>query len=200
MRGGGDEGGTEETPAGGGQSHGSRCEALRDEENLPAEQSKEGKDSRVPYSDADGRWPPRAPAPAGKGPEASGSLTLDRSESFPPGARLLKRREYQAAYQRGVRVPGSLLVLFVLESTHGFARLGITATRKVGCAVVRNRARRRVREIFRRNRREVPSWDLVVNIRAKAVNAPYALIEKDLIAQLRRAKRRIAQRRSRDGS
>jgi len=162
-----------------------------DEENVPAQQSQKKEDSRFSRADEVGWWSPRTQAPARQRPQAPGRLTSSRSEGYPPAIRLRKRREYQAAYQRGVRVPGSHLVLFILESDHGFARLGITATRKVGCAVRRNLVRRRLREIFRRHREQIPSWDLVVNVRVKAVSASFVSLETEFLTQLTRGQRRL---------
>lgn len=62
---------------------------------------------------------------------------------------------------------GRYLVVFALAGEGDVCRLGITATRKIGGAVVRNRARRRIRELFRANRELLAGWsgDLVVNVR-----------------------------------
>ena len=94
-----------------------------------------------------------------------------------------------------MRVAGPLLVLFLLESDHGHARLGITATRKVANAVGRNRVRRCVREAFRKHREALPSWDLVVNVRAAAVRATTENIEIQLLDLIGRARRRYGARR-----
>jgi len=54
--------------------------------------------------------------------------------------------------------------MFGLPNSAGFCRLGLTVPRKVGGAVVRNRVKRRLREIFRRNYDRMPdSIDLVIN-------------------------------------
>ncbi|RMG48732.1 MAG: ribonuclease P protein component [Acidobacteria bacterium] len=113
-------------------------------------------------------------------------------ETFPPAARLRKRREFLAVYERGVRVPGPLLVLFVVPRREGGARLGITTTRRLGSAVVRNRLRRLVREVFRRHRHRMPSWDLVVNVRAEAREAGYREIETEWQRLVKRAERKLA--------
>ncbi len=73
-------------------------------------------------------------------------------------------------------------------------RLGLTATRKVGGAVVRNRMRRLVREAFRRHRDLVGRWDLVVNIRQAAVGSTYPAIEQEFVALVGRARKRLEPR------
>lgn len=94
-------------------------------------------------------------------------------------------------YERGLRVPGHALVLFVVPRPDGPPRLGMTATRKIGGAVVRNRARRQIREAFRKNRPLFGSWDIVVNIRAAAVGCRTTVIESELLGLVRRARRVI---------
>ncbi len=83
-------------------------------------------------------------------------------------------------YSRGVRVPGRFLVVFGLARGDGPCRLGITATRKIGSAVVRNRARRRIRELFRRQPAgRLFSGDVVVNVRRACAEVAWAELEKD---------------------
>ncbi len=61
----------------------------------------------------------------------------------------------------------------------GGARLGLTAPRALGPAVVRNRIKRRLREAFRLHRGEFGTgWDIVVNPRRAAIDAPFAEIEQ----------------------
>jgi len=63
----------------------------------------------------------------------------------------------------------------------GRSRLGITVTRKFGGAVLRNRSKRIVREIFRRNRDAFGvACDFVVNVRTGALERPYGELEREL--------------------
>lgn len=58
-------------------------------------------------------------------------------------------------------------------------RLGLTVPRALGGAVVRNRIKRRLREAFRLNRAALdPKWDIVVNPRRAATDAPFGELEK----------------------
>lgn len=82
-------------------------------------------------------------------------------------------------------------MLFVLPREENGPRLGLTATRKVGGAVVRNRTRRLVREAFRRHRELIGRWDVVVNIRQAAVGASYPAIEEEFVALVGRVRRRL---------
>jgi ribonuclease P protein component len=102
-------------------------------------------------------------------------------------------------YETGARVAGSRIVLFVLPRDENGPRLGLTATRKVGGAVVRNRMRRLVREAFRRHRDLVGRWDMVINIRQAAVGSKFPAIEDEFVALVGRARKRLEPRPPADG-
>ena len=106
-------------------------------------------------------------------------------ERFRPRDRIRKRSEYQVIYDKGRRIPSASFVLFVMKNAAGHARLGITMTRKIGGAVQRNRAKRLVREIFRRHKTELMSIDIVVNGRAGLPDADYRAIEQEFLTRLR---------------
>jgi ribonuclease P protein component len=72
------------------------------------------------------------------------------------------------------------------------SRIGITATRKLGPAVLRNRIKRVVREIFRRS---VPAsltpLDVVINVRTSALKVSYDRLSDDLVSRFSELRRRI---------
>ena len=114
-----------------------------------------------------------------------------RAEAFPRRLRIAARRDFTATYDAGRRHHGRLVVVFA-RPKDGAGRLGITATRKVGNAVLRNRARRRVREIYRRWHAVAPlaaSLEVVVNVMSRAATAPYPALDAELRALLDRAAR-----------
>lgn len=81
-----------------------------------------------------------------------------------------------------------MATLFVRPNEVGVPRLGLTASRKLGSAVVRNRLRRRCREIYRRwpERRRLPAVDIVVNLRHPAAKATFTALRESLERQLAR--------------
>lgn len=68
----------------------------------------------------------------------------------------------------------SYLVLYARKNRLNTNRVGITVSKKLGHAVVRNRIRRRLREVYRLHESEfTPGWDIVVVARSKALTAPF---------------------------
>jgi ribonuclease P protein component len=92
--------------------------------------------------------------------------------------------------ERGDATRGNLITLAVAPGPDlkSPARIGIIASRKVGAAVARNRARRRIREIFRKHQPEIKDgiW-LVTILSARATRATYEQLEDDWLRLARRA-------------
>jgi ribonuclease P protein component len=102
-------------------------------------------------------------------------------ERLPKSARLRKRAEYLSVQGAGRKVQNRAFVALALENAGGEARLGITTTRRLGGAVVRNRARRLVREAFRRGIFPVPAGlDVVVIPKSAALSLARAELLRDL--------------------
>lgn len=80
-------------------------------------------------------------------------------------------------FQRLYRTDGcanGFLVLYARKNRTNTNRIGITVSKKLGKAHVRNRVRRRIREIYRLNEdRFLPGWDIVVVARTRAVDAEF---------------------------
>ncbi len=77
------------------------------------------------------------------------------------------------------------MTLVGLPNARAISRLGIVAPRRLGKAVWRNHAKRRVRELFRRNK-PLAGLDLVVLPRREFLNAPFAALLDDYHRTLRR--------------
>ncbi len=68
---------------------------------------------------------------------------------FRPHEHIRQRAEFQQVYERGAKVHSRYAIVFILPTERAWSRLGIAATKKLGGAVVRNRAKRLIRETFR---------------------------------------------------
>jgi len=105
--------------------------------------------------------------------------------------RLRRRAEFQDVYSRGSKAAGRFVVVFVAEGRGPTSRYGITVTKRVGKAVVRNRARRRLRELLRGwDPVHWPRFDLVVNVRRGCAEAPWLELSEDVLQCLVKAARR----------
>ena len=81
-----------------------------------------------------------------------------------------------------------LLVLYARKNRTDTNRVGITVSKKLGHAVVRNRVRRRLREIYRLNEAQFqPGWDIVVVARTKAVHAGFGELTESYLSLARKA-------------
>jgi ribonuclease P protein component len=108
--------------------------------------------------------------------------------TFRPHEHVRRRADFEAIYQSGIKVSGRLMTMFVRENKGDHARLGIAATRKIGGAVVRNRAKRLTRELFR-NHKPATGVDIVVVPRRDFLDASYSSLEREFDALLERAAR-----------
>lgn len=100
------------------------------------------------------------------------------------------REEFQHIYETGRRIPGRHMTMFVRDNGRPAARLGIAATRKIGSAVIRNRAKRLVRELFR-HYKPTGGFDVVIVPRREMLDASYDTLEAEFRALLdRRDERR----------
>lgn len=104
---------------------------------------------------------------------------------FRPAERVRRRAEFQLVYERGYRIRGRFSTIFVLDRGTGAGRLGIAATKKLGGAVERNRAKRLIREVFRRNK-IAPGCDVVVVPKRELLDASLSVLEADYRAIIAR--------------
>jgi ribonuclease P protein component len=97
------------------------------------------------------------------------------SRAFPKSARLRRRREFLQSQRQGQRRHSRSFVVIQAPGRVGTSRLGVTVSSRVGNAVVRNRVKRLVREIFRNRRRDLPAvLDVVVIAKPDAAQISHA--------------------------
>lgn len=99
-----------------------------------------------------------------------------------PSHRLRKRPEFLKVYENGAKVHGKYLVLFCLHRNDPAPwRLGVTVTKKVGGAVVRNRLKRCFREAVRQMGASIlPGLDIVVTAKRNAPTADFEQLRRDI--------------------
>ncbi len=103
--------------------------------------------------------------------------------------RIRKRRDFLLAQEKGHRFVCDTMIVLLRENDYGCNRLGITASKRVGNAVERNRVKRWVREVFRYMKRELDGGiDLVVIARKKALESGIKKIRHDLHSVLMKKK------------
>ena len=112
-----------------------------------------------------------------------------RSLSFPKSRRLTCASEFERVRQEGRAHHGDLLTLGVLTANEGRGfRAGFVTARRLGGAVVRNRVRRRLREIVRKHQREIVDAKWIVTIaRPNAARASYRQLEDEWLRLAKRA-------------
>jgi len=104
---------------------------------------------------------------------------------FRPAEHVRRRADFEIIYKEGSKRSGRLMTLFTRAREAGVSRLGIAATRKMGSAVERNRAKRLVREVFRHHK-PAGAVDVVVVPRRQILDAPYAHLEREFLALMAR--------------
>ena len=115
-----------------------------------------------------------------------------RSERLLRRERIAKRREFLAVYEKGRKIHSRSFVLYAMTNDLDYYRLGVTVSRKIGKAAVRNRVKRRLREIFRRDKpTSKPPMDLVINARKKADQMDFALLRDEFAGALKRLGRSV---------
>jgi len=105
---------------------------------------------------------------------------------LPPARRIRRRGEFQHVFDAGRRAHGRYLTIIAAPASGAASRLGIVASRKLGGAVVRNRAKRLIRQVFRTESEPAVPSDLVVIPKASATKAKAAHIASDYHMTLKR--------------
>ena len=166
---------------------------MTDEAHLPAQQSRAQAAPRLPRARGDGG---RAQDPGGPPlarPQAAVGLSADTAAAPPFRLTTITRRADFLAANRGRRapMPGFVLLVRRREDDDPTIRLGITVTKKIGGAVVRNRMKRRFRALAREVLPDagIAGADHVLIGRSGGIERPFPALVADLAAALARAGR-----------
>ena len=100
---------------------------------------------------------------------------------------LKKNDDFRRVYKTGKAASDGLLVVFVLKNGLGVNRLGISVSKKMGNAVLRNRQRRRIKEAYRALETALNTgYDIVINPKVPLATVPFLQITKGLEGLLKR--------------
>jgi ribonuclease P protein component len=125
---------------------------------------------------------------AKKGVTASHESEAREALGLPRDCRVVRRAEYDAVYREGRRRSSREFTIFVRPNGLALSRFGWSIKKALGTAVRRNRIRRRLREILRLHRQEIPpGWDIVIHPRSSAATADFAALTAELLKLLPRA-------------
>ena len=94
----------------------------------------------------------------------------------------MRRGEFDAVYRAGKRRSSSHFTVFFRANQLPVSRFGFSIKKALGGAVVRNRIRRRIREIVRCHRSETPAgWDIVIHPKSSVARAEFVALTADLV-------------------
>ena len=103
------------------------------------------------------------------------------NNTFPSSLRLRKRSEFLKLKNSVEKFASRGILVVWQENDLAYARIGVTVSKKVGCAVTRNRVKRFVRESFRNNRLMLPAVDLNVIARSESATMDFARMQQELL-------------------
>jgi ribonuclease P protein component len=143
-----------------------------DETDLPAQRSPAEAQARIPHADVDARRSRDPEASSGQGSQAPQRVGVQKRN------RLSRSRDFDAVYRHGRSASTRFLVLYWFprdDDAEGEPRLGLAVPKAAGKAVVRNKIKRRLREVWRERLERVPRGrDYVLIARPGLPAAAYA--------------------------
>ena len=116
--------------------------------------------------------------------------------SFRPSHRLKHRNEFRRVFNSRSSVADETLIVYGCENDQATARLGLSVSRKVGNAVVRNRWKRTIREGFRLSKNSITAGIDLVVIPRKGVEPNLSRIADSLIRLSKRVEKKLMRRRN----
>ena len=108
-------------------------------------------------------------------------MRVSRTKSLLHTESLKENHEFRRLYYRGKCASGRAVAVYCLKNRRGLNRLGLTVGAKLGCAVERNRIRRRLRECYRAFEPELKlGYDVVIVARGRAVGLEFGKLRAEL--------------------
>lgn len=101
--------------------------------------------------------------------------------------RINTKKEYDYIYKKGKRIQAKYIIVFAIPNNLEYSRFGFVTSKKVGNAVIRNRAKRQSRAIIQKNLNNIKTgYDYVIIARYNIKEAVFAMMEKDLLTALKK--------------
>jgi ribonuclease P protein component len=158
-----------------------------DEADLSAQEAASQQGTRLSRPDEDFRGTPGSGLSPCSRPQEAHGLTTDRGHNPPRLVMLSKPEDFAALQGEGSVRSHSLLVVRIRRTGLEETRFGLSTGRKLGGAVVRNRARRRLREALRVMAPSFqPGWDVLIIARQPVIGADFQTLAGTLQNLLRR--------------
>ena len=157
--------------------------------HISPSQSQANQPSRFPGPDGGPLGARGAFPPSQEGPQAShrhhsfkARRKLTAAERLPRECRLTRTSELRRVQETGKRRRSAHLDVLWADNQAGHPRVGLIVPKFQSTAVARNRLRRRLREVWRRELKQgLPSWDVVIRARREAYGAAFAALSSELL-------------------
>ncbi|WP_283401003.1 ribonuclease P protein component [Desulfurobacterium pacificum] len=108
--------------------------------------------------------------------------------TFKKHERLRKQKEFERVFKEGRSYGGNAVAFYFAESEAGFPRAGFIASKKISKkAVIRNRAKRLMREVFRLNKHKLKPVDIIFIARKGIVGRKLQEVEEDFLKLAQKA-------------
>jgi ribonuclease P protein component len=155
----------------------------KDEKNVSTEQKKTKEEPWFPRADEEQRGPAHHQEPQTQRQKKTRCLMDER---FTSQEKIRKKKDFLHLYKKGKRYRGKYFTLIYLSNELNFSRVAVVASKKLGNAVQRNRTKRWLRTLFRRNKELLKSpFDMIFIPRKEIHEAKWQNLENEYLAALK---------------
>jgi ribonuclease P protein component len=108
------------------------------------------------------------------------------NETLSPQERIRNKKEFSHLYQKGSRYRGKYFNLIYISNDLSFSRMAVVISKKVGNAVKRNKIKRQMRTLFRRNKDLLQgSFDILIIAKKEILDTPWLILQEEYFTALR---------------
>ncbi len=106
-------------------------------------------------------------------------------ETFRPQERIRKKKDFLLIYKKGRRYRGKYFSLIYLSNNLNFSRVAIVVSRKIGNAVQRNKVKRWIRDLFRKNKNMIKSSvDIIIIPQKEILNLSWSSLQQEYLSAI----------------